>query len=165
MITSPSTSSALTRIEPRIAVCATISCPALSAKITTKNSGRLPNVDCITPVTAGPNRRPICSVANDTIHASPASASVASDEREHRGDAVRVAGDARSRGHGDRGEEHALQSGKPAQRGVPVLGVTRGAPLTRSNSPVSTSRSHPLVDLVLAGVGIEASAARARGGS
>ena len=49
MITRPSTSSALTRIEPRIAVCATTSCPAFSAKITTKNSGRLPSVDCITP--------------------------------------------------------------------------------------------------------------------
>ena len=74
MITNPRTSSALTRIEPRIAVSATTSCPAFSAKMTTKNSGRLPSVDCITPVTAGPKLRPTCSVANDTIQASPASA-------------------------------------------------------------------------------------------
>jgi hypothetical protein len=56
MITSPSTSSALTRIDPRIAVSATTRWPAFSAKITTKNSGRLPSVDCITPVAAGPSR-------------------------------------------------------------------------------------------------------------
>ena len=42
--------------------------------MTTKNSGRLPSVDCITPVTAGPKLRPTCSVANETIHARPASA-------------------------------------------------------------------------------------------
>ena len=53
-ITIPSTRSALTRMEPRIAVWATTGWPALSAKITTKNSGRLPSVDWSTPVTAGP---------------------------------------------------------------------------------------------------------------
>ncbi len=73
-ITSPRTSSALTRIEPMIAVSATTSCPALSAKMTTKNSGRLPSVDCSTPVAAGPKLRPTCSVAKDTIQARPASA-------------------------------------------------------------------------------------------
>ena len=47
MMTSPRTSSALTRIEPRIAVCGDGAlAPACSAKMTTKNSGRLPSVDC-----------------------------------------------------------------------------------------------------------------------
>jgi hypothetical protein len=41
-----------------------------------KNSGRLPSVVCISPVTAGPNCSPTCSVANETIHARPASAAV-----------------------------------------------------------------------------------------
>ena len=77
MITSPSTSSALTRMEPRIAVWATIFSPALSAKMTTKNSGRLPSVDCISPVAAAPKRSPTCSVANDTIQATPARATPA----------------------------------------------------------------------------------------
>ena len=77
MITNPRTSSALTRIEPRIAVSATIFWPAFRAKMTTKNSGRLPRVDCRNPVIAGPKRSPTCSVANETIHASPASATVA----------------------------------------------------------------------------------------
>ena len=76
-ITRPSTSSALTRIEPMIAVSATTFWPALSAKITTKNSGRLPSVDCMKPVIAAPKRPPTCSVANDTTQARPASASVA----------------------------------------------------------------------------------------
>ena len=51
---SPSTSSALAKIEPMIDVCATTTWPALSAKMTTKSSGRLPSVDWSTPVTAGP---------------------------------------------------------------------------------------------------------------
>ena len=76
-ITSPSTSSALTRIEPRIAVSATTFSPAWSAKITTKNSGRLPSVDWRNPVIAGPSRIPTCSVASDRIHAHPASATAA----------------------------------------------------------------------------------------
>ncbi len=76
-ITSPSTNNALTRIEPRIAVWATTSWPALSAKITTKNSGRLPSVDCSRPVAAVPSRCPTCSVANETIQAAPASATPA----------------------------------------------------------------------------------------
>ena len=53
-ITRPSTSSALANSEPMIDVCATTVCPARSAKITMKSSGRLPSVDCSTPVTAGP---------------------------------------------------------------------------------------------------------------
>ncbi len=77
-ITRPSTNSAFTRIEPTIAVCATTNWPALSAKITTKNSGRLATVACSTPVIAGPTRSPTCSVANDTIQAVPANATVAS---------------------------------------------------------------------------------------
>ncbi len=80
-ITRPSTSSALAKIEPTIAVCATTSSPFCSAKITTNSSGRLPSVDCSIPVTAGPKRSPSCSVANDTTHASPASASVATAKR------------------------------------------------------------------------------------
>jgi hypothetical protein len=43
-----------------------------------KNSGRLPSVDCSTPVTAGPNDSPTRSVEKDTIQARPASATVAS---------------------------------------------------------------------------------------
>ncbi len=77
MITRPSTSSALTRIDPRIAVCATTSSPALSANRTTKNSGRFPSVACSSPVAPGPNRWPSCSVANDTSQATAASASAA----------------------------------------------------------------------------------------
>ncbi len=80
-ITRPSTSSALASTEPTIAVCATISSPFCSAKITTNSSGRLPSVDCSIPVTAGPKRSPSCSVANETTHARPASASVASRKR------------------------------------------------------------------------------------
>ncbi len=80
-ITRPSTSSALARIEPTIAVCATTSSPAFSAKMTTNSSGRLPSVDCSMPVTPGPKRSPSCSVANDTTQARPASASVASANR------------------------------------------------------------------------------------
>src|SRR4051794_29884181 len=77
-ITSPSTSSALAKIEPRIEVCATTVSPARSAKITTNSSGRLPSVDCSSPVTPGPKRSPTCSVANETTQARPASATVAS---------------------------------------------------------------------------------------
>src|SRR4051794_489526 len=62
-ITAPSTSSALAKIEPMIENCATITSPLDRAKTTTKNSGRLPSVDCSTPVTAGPNDSPTCSVA------------------------------------------------------------------------------------------------------
>ena len=79
--TRPSTSSAFARIEPTIAVCATTSSAFLSAKITTNSSGRLPSVDCNMPVTPGPKRSPSCSVANDTTHARPASASVAIAKR------------------------------------------------------------------------------------
>ena len=53
-ITTPSTSSALAKIEPMIDVCATTVSPSRSAKITTNSSGRLPSVDCSTPVTDGP---------------------------------------------------------------------------------------------------------------
>jgi hypothetical protein len=77
MITMPSTSSALAKIEPMIDVCATTTCPLFSAKMTMNSSGRLPSVDCSTPVTAGPNDSPTCSVENDTTYASPASATVA----------------------------------------------------------------------------------------
>ena len=76
-ITSPSTSSALAKIEPISEVCATTISPEPSAKRTMKNSGRFPSVDCRNPVTAGPNRTPTCSVASATTQASPASASVA----------------------------------------------------------------------------------------
>ena len=78
MITSPSTSSAFAKIEPMIEVCATTISPADSANMTMKNSGRFPSVDWRTPVTAGPKRSPTCSVAKETIQASPARATVAS---------------------------------------------------------------------------------------
>ena len=74
-ITSPSTSSALARIEPMRDVCATTVSLFDSANTTTKNSGRFPSVDCSMPVAAGPSRPPTCSVPNDTSQASPASAS------------------------------------------------------------------------------------------
>ena len=77
MTTRPSTSNALAKRLPRIEVCATTVSPARSAKMTMKSSGRLPSVDCSTPVTAGPNRSPTCSVEKLTIQASPARASVA----------------------------------------------------------------------------------------
>ncbi len=76
-ITRPRTSSALANSEPMIEVCATTTSPARRAKMTTKNSGRLPRVDCSTPVAAGPTRSPTCSVASDTRCASPANATVA----------------------------------------------------------------------------------------
>ena len=76
-ITRPSTSSALASSEPMIDVWATTVWPARSAKMTMNSSGRLPSVDCSTPVIAGPNRSPTCSVENDTTYASPASATVA----------------------------------------------------------------------------------------
>ena len=64
--------------EPTIEVWATTTSPARRAKMTTKSSGRLPSVDCSTPVAAGPKRSPTCSVASETTWASPASATVAS---------------------------------------------------------------------------------------
>ena len=56
MITRPMTSRALANSEPTTEVCATTTWPSASAKRTMKNSGRLPSVDCRTPVTAGPKR-------------------------------------------------------------------------------------------------------------
>ena len=76
MITSPSTSSALANRLPRMLVCATTTSPALSAKITTNSSGRLPSVDCSTPVSPGPTWLPSASVPSATSQASPASATV-----------------------------------------------------------------------------------------
>ena len=73
-ITSPSTSSAFANSEPRIENCATTTSPAESAKSTMKSSGRLPSDACSTPVTAGPKCCATPSVANETTHASPASA-------------------------------------------------------------------------------------------
>jgi hypothetical protein len=80
-ITRPSTSSALARIEPTIAVCATTSSPFCSAKIRTNSTGRLPSEACSIPVIAGPRCSPSCSVANETTHARPPSASVAMPKR------------------------------------------------------------------------------------
>ena len=73
-MTMPSTSRALAKIEPMIENWATTTSPADSAKITTKNSGRLPSVDCSTPVIAGPKRSPTSSVAKETTQAIPPSA-------------------------------------------------------------------------------------------
>ena len=53
-IARPRTRSALANSEPRIDVCATTISPAASEKRTMKSSGRLPSVDCSTPVAAGP---------------------------------------------------------------------------------------------------------------
>jgi len=72
--TIPSTSSAFANTDPISDVLATTTSPADRAKMTMKNSGRFPSDDCRKPVIAGPKRAPTCSVANDTIHASPASA-------------------------------------------------------------------------------------------
>src|SRR5262245_54422952 len=76
-IASPSTRSAFANSEPRMEVCATTTSPAASANRTTKSSGRLPSVDCSTPVSAGPNREPTASVAIPITQASPASAAAA----------------------------------------------------------------------------------------
>lgn len=76
-MTAPRTSSPLAKIEPRIENWATTTSPSRSANRTTKNSGRLPSVDCRTPVAAGPKCRPTSSVATDTTQASPASARAA----------------------------------------------------------------------------------------
>ncbi len=82
---SPSTSKAFASTEPISEACATSVSPAERAKRTTKNSGRFPSVDCSTPVTAGPKRSPTCSVANDTVQASPASASAATEKASSAG--------------------------------------------------------------------------------
>ena len=76
MIARPSTRSAFASNDPRIEVCATTISPARSAKITMKSSGRLPSVDCSTPVTAGPKRAPTTSVPTPTVHARSASATI-----------------------------------------------------------------------------------------
>ena len=76
MIARPSTSRAFARSEPRIDVCATTISPARSAKITMKSSGRLPSVDCSTPVAAAPNSAPTASVPIPTVQASSASATM-----------------------------------------------------------------------------------------
>ena len=80
-ITSPRTSSALAKIDPTSAVWATTSSPFWRAKTTTNSSGRLPSVDCSTPVTPGPKRSPSCSVAKEISHARPARATVAIAKR------------------------------------------------------------------------------------
>ena len=71
---NPRISSAFEKIDPKIAVSATMVCPAPKAKSTTNNSGALPSVDCITPVTPGPKRVPTISVENPTSQATDASA-------------------------------------------------------------------------------------------
>ena len=76
-ITRPSTNSAFASSEPTSDVCATTISPAESAKMTMKNSGRLPSVDWRKPVTPGPKREPTASVANETTQARPASATAA----------------------------------------------------------------------------------------
>jgi hypothetical protein len=63
--------------EPMIDVWATTTSPSRRAKTTTNSSGRLPSVDCMSPVAAGPKRWPTCSVENETMWARPASATVA----------------------------------------------------------------------------------------
>ena len=73
-IAKPRTSSAFANSEPMIENCATTTSPALSAKRTMKSSGRLPSVDCSTPVTAGPKRAPTDSVPMPTAQARPPSA-------------------------------------------------------------------------------------------
>ena len=70
-IASPSTSRAFANSEPRIENCATTGSPARSANTTMKSSGRLPSVDCSTPVTAGPKRAPTDSVPTPIAHATP----------------------------------------------------------------------------------------------
>ena len=73
--------------------------------------GRLPSVDCSTPVAAGPKRSPTCSVASETRWARPARAMVADREGEQRRP-VRVVGDPGQRGrHGDRGDDAAAPCG------------------------------------------------------
>ena len=71
MMTRPSTSSAFANSDPTSEVFATTISPACRAKTTMKNSGRLPSVDCMKPVIAGPNRAPTCSVESETIQARP----------------------------------------------------------------------------------------------
>ena len=80
-IASPSTSRAFANSEPRTAVVATTTSPAASANKTMKSSGRLPSVDCRTPVPAGPKRAPTASVDTPTTYASPESASPAATNR------------------------------------------------------------------------------------
>ena len=82
--TKPSTSSAVANSDPTIALWATTRSPLFSANSTTNSSGRLPSVACRSPVAAGPMCPPTCSVENDTIQASPPSATVAMHERRQR---------------------------------------------------------------------------------
>src|SRR5205807_1298079 len=74
-IVSPRTRRAFANREPRIDVFATTISPADTAKRTTNSSGRLPSVDCRTPVAAGPKRAATVSVAMATIQARPPRAS------------------------------------------------------------------------------------------
>ena len=67
-------------------VFATTTSPAESANTTMKNSGRFPSVDCRNPVTAGPKRAPTASVAKETTHARPASATAATTNGTTPGD-------------------------------------------------------------------------------
>lgn len=70
----PNTKTEFPKIDPINAAYTTATRPALSAKMQTNNSGRLPKADCKIPVAAGPNLLPNCSVASPTIIANNARA-------------------------------------------------------------------------------------------
>ena len=112
-----------------------------SAKRTTKSSGRLPSVDCSTPVSAGPNREPTASVARPITQASPASAAAADEED---GDGLRVgvvqrAGDdAQPR---DPGEERCGPPAKAEQS--PCARTSSRGRRARLAGLVRTLREHP----------------------
>jgi hypothetical protein len=109
----------------------------------------LPSVDCITPVTAGPKRSPTCSVANDTTHARPASATAASPNasrsgsprsgRRRRGPSGRP----RSRGSAARGASARASRQRtlcPEVRAVPCTRRGRGCRPRRCGWPDSSAR-------------------------
>ena len=148
-ITAPSTSSALANSEPMIDVWATTTSPARSAKSTTNSSGRLPSVDCSTPVTPGPNRSPTCSVAKLTTCARPASAERREREGEQRRERPRSArcrrapssaeddGDGDPLGAGEGG--HAAESTRAA---ATRMGVPSAAEDSNGLPPATVARSH-----------------------
>ena len=135
-IASPSTSSAFANSEPMIDVCATTISPARSANSTMKSSGRLPSVDCRTPVTAGPKRAPTDSVAIPTAQARPPSAMPATtnDATSLVGRVVEHAGDGGHRRRCPPGSAPVSASREPDEAHALVHRRRASAPTPRAPS-------------------------------
>ena len=151
MITSPSTSSALTRIEPRIAVSASTWCPALERE---DNHEELREVRERRLQDAGDRRpRPAPHLLDRDRH-DPRHAGKC-QRREHEREDPRDAADvARHAGeddqHRDDDEQRAFDSSQPAQ--LIIGGASRSRQLTHPlELPGLDLALDTLIDLVLAG--------------